>query len=465
MNRFVRFGALLTAALLISLSSVAQKAEALLRSGPMLGHVDLREATVWLQTTAPATVQVAYWEKGKPQTRQLTDPVVTSKANGLTAHLVADRVEPGIRYEYEVLINSQKVTRPYPTEFATQPVWLWRKPAPEFTFAFGTCTYVNEPEYDRPGPGYGGGYEIFERIAEKKPEVMIWGGDNSYLREADWGSRTGIYRRFSHDRSIKEIQPLIASAANYAIWDDHDFGPNDSDHGYALAEVTRQAFQDFWSNPSYGRDGKGIYTSAVWSDVQFFFMDNRSFRTNNARLTVEERTHLGKEQFEWLIDNLKYSVATFKIVIIGGQVINPLQVFENYSKVAPEERQRLINTIRAERIPGVMFFTGDRHHTELSKLTDPSWAAPEPSKFPAAIAPNYPLYDLTCSPLTSGPVPAAANEANPTRVPGTFVGERNFALCTVSGEPTDRKLKITIYSTAGKELWTQTISATELQVK
>ncbi|MBK8613627.1 MAG: hypothetical protein IPN85_09025 [Flavobacteriales bacterium] len=38
---------------------------------------------------------------------------------------------------------------------------------------------MNEPAYDRPGTAYGGGYGIFNSIAETKPDLMLWLGDNT----------------------------------------------------------------------------------------------------------------------------------------------------------------------------------------------------------------------------------------------------------------------------------------------
>ena len=64
------------------------------------------------------------------------------------------------------------------------------------------------------------------------------------------------------------MQPLLASASNYAIWDDHDFGPNDSDGSYTGKELTLEAFRMFWGNPGYGVPGvEGITTTFVWGDV------------------------------------------------------------------------------------------------------------------------------------------------------------------------------------------------------
>lgn len=36
----------------------------------------------------------------------------------------------------------------------------------------------------------------------------------------------------THSRSVAELQPFLASTHHYAIWDDHDYGPNDSDRGF-----------------------------------------------------------------------------------------------------------------------------------------------------------------------------------------------------------------------------------------
>jgi phosphodiesterase/alkaline phosphatase D-like protein len=61
----------------------------------------------------------------------------------------------------------------------------------DFRVAFGSCAYVNDPPFDRssrPSGPYGGGYAIFDSIARMKPDMMLWLGDNIYLRDADVGS-------------------------------------------------------------------------------------------------------------------------------------------------------------------------------------------------------------------------------------------------------------------------------------
>ena len=420
--------------------------KSLLRSGPMVGYAEMREVALWVQTTAPATAHIEYWLPAAPQTRWRTAAVPTSAAHGCTAHLIADKVEPGQHYRYALYLNGQPVPRPYPLEFQTLALWQWRTAPPDFTFALGSCTYVNEPAYDRPGRSYGGEYDIFTSIEAKKPDFMLWLGDNSYLREPDWNSRTGIYQRYSHSRAVPEMQPLLARAHNYAIWDDHDYGPNDSDRSFWNKHTTLAAFQDFWANPNYGQpDGQGIAGTFQWADMQFFLLDDRWFRSpDNAH--PEAGSYLGASQLQWLLEALGNSPAAFKIVVVGGQVLNPAQVFENYSNYA-QERAQLLQELAGRHIPGILFLSGDRHFTELTKLDRPG---------------TYPLYDLTCSPLTSSAAPAPT-EANTGRVPGTYTPERNFATIAVRGPANQRELKMTVFDHAGKSLWERTIAAAELK--
>ncbi len=415
----------------------------LLQSGPMLGYAEMREALLWVQTKAPAEVQFAYWELEAPTDTLLTAATTTQVESAFTAKLIANQVSPGKQYGYQLRIDGAPVSLPYPTVFRTQPLWQWRNDPPPFTVALGSCFYVNETEYDRPGNAYGGQYQIMTAIVEKDPDVMLWLGDNVYLREADWYSRTGFYHRYTHTRSLPELQPLLASAHHYAIWDDHDFGPNDSDRSFIHKELAVETFNHFWGNPTCGLPGQGGITSFFhWYDIDFFLLDNRYFRSPN-ELTGGRQTLLGENQLEWLIDALAASDAPFKMVCIGGQVLNTAEVYETYTNLQPAERNRLLQRIAEEDIKGVIFLTGDRHHSELSSYTNRAGNV---------------VYDLTISPLTSGPN-TNVTENNDLRVEGALVTQRNFGLLRISGPRTARKLDIEVFDAGGEVLWEYEIAA------
>ena len=142
------------------------------------------------------------------------------------------------------------------------------------------------------------------------------------------------------------------------------------------------------------------------------------------------------------------------MIAVGGQFLNPVPVFETFSNVAPAERKAVLDEIAARRIEGVVFLSGDRHHTELLKLDRPG---------------AYPIYEFTSSPLTAGGSTAALQpdspeRDNPLRVPGTLVaGPRNFGTLTVSGPRTDRTMTMRTYGADGALLWEHAVRARDLQ--
>ena len=58
---------------------------------------------------------------------------------------------------------------------------------------------------------------------------------------------------------------------------------------------------------------------------------------------------------EWLIDALTFSRAPFKMVAIGGQVLNSAEDYENHAALAPYEKAYLLDRIAEEKIRGVIY--------------------------------------------------------------------------------------------------------------
>lgn len=423
---------------------------ALLRSGPMLGPAELTEATIWLQTARPCRVQVRFWEEGRPETARLSPEIVTAEAGDLIARIRLPGLRFGTRHDYEVYLDGLRLPRSYPLTFQTQALWRWRTDPPDFRAALGSCSYTNDPPYDRPGDPYGGSPEIFRAIAAQKPDLMLWLGDNLYYREGDWTTEGGMRYRNAHDRSLPEMQPLLGATHHYAIWDDHDYGPNNADRTFRDREASLRVFKDYWMNPTYGLpETPGVFTRFEWSDVEFFLLDDRYHRSPNDWPEGPDKRMYGRAQLDWLKESLLSSQATFKIVAGGNQFWNPIVDYEALGRF-PAEQRELLDFLRDAKVEGVVFLSGDRHHTELLKRVEPGL---------------YPLYEFTSSPLTSGTATGNTNEKdNPARVPGTWVTTvRNFGLLEVTGKPEERVLRMRTLDPQGKEIWKYEIREGELR--
>lgn len=427
------------------LSELILYAQPLLLSAPMLGHVDMKEANILIQPSDHCDYEIVYFEEQKS--------LVKYSAKGgfhdvefYTEWINLDELEPGTRYNYEIYLKSKDgKSRRFPLvdsifySFHTEELWQFRKDPPTFTFALGSCVFINEPLYDRPGKPYGSHYEIFNSIAVKKPDMMLWLGDNVYYREVDFEGMNTMIRRNQQTRSLPELQSLLQACPHYAIWDDHDFGPNDSNGSFIHKDWSSKIFREFWGNDSYTRNDFEVSGQTAFSDVEFFFLDNRWNRTLS---NVEglEATILGAEQLNWFKLALVSSKATFKFVAIGGQFLNTESKFENYSTYA-KERQEIIDFIEKNNIQNVIFLTGDRHCTELSEMK---------------LSAENTIYDLTVSPLTSGAYDNA-KENNALRVSNTLVPEHNFATIQVSGKRKERVLTMTVFDSTGAKKWEKQI--------
>lgn len=359
-------------------------------SGPMLGPVELRDAKVWVEVSPEVkSVSLQYQKKGSTAFKTIVyKGELGNDFNPL--QFTIGGLDFNSTYQYTIFLNGKKTNGS--GEFTTKDLWQWRKPAPDFSFLTGSCSYFNEPVFDRPGTPYGKDSSIFEPMAKEKAAFMLWLGDAWYTRDVDYYSEWGLRYRASHDRAVPVIQPFLKAMPQFGIWDDHDYGPNDIGKNYILKEASRDIWKKYWCNPSYGEDGQGTYTMTSWGDADIFLTDDRWWRSaDRTKDSVNgfpnpEKELLGQQQMEWLKNSLLYSSATFKIVVLGSQVLNPVSPYDKWHDFS-YEYEEFMNFLKEYRINGVVFLTGDRHHSEIIKVERPG---------------TYPLFDITVSPLTSG---------------------------------------------------------------
>lgn len=457
MNFYKQFSVIyLLLIFLASYSLYGQKQTGLV-SGPRADFIQLRNTTIWLEV-APSVIKV---EIKYHDSANLQDQHIVSYKGQLGKEFNPIKIElNGLKmnttYAYAVVLNGKPVPFPYTLKFKTKDLWQWRKPAPDFNFLTGSCAYFNEPIYDRPGKPYGGDSSIFETMADTKAAFNVWLGDNWYTRESDYFTKWGMQYRAHHDMSLPVLQRFMSSMPQYATWDDHDYGPDDEGKSFILKDESRKIFMDYWCNPSFGEDGKGIYTQISYGDVDLFLTDDRYFRSEDGIFDSingkpnNDKSFFGRRQLDWLENALVYSRSTFRIIAVGSQVLNPyipsnVEGMFRYSA----EFNELLDFIKRQKITGVLFITGDRHHSEVIKMEREN---------------AYTLYDITTSPFTAGISKVEGREkSNPFRVSGTLVEQQNFANISISGGKNDRTLKVEFIGLKGKKLGEWMINEQQLK--
>lgn len=427
----------------IFLLFVSSALHAKLVNGPMIAHIEMREAKIWVQTDRPCIVRVVYSAQKDGNSPLWTNQIKTDSNKSHTAVVTLDQVEPGQNYTYQVEINGEIATEK--ANFSILANYYEREPAPDFKIAVGGAHYMLDKRFEPPYRTLGAGYKIFSSIAKIKPALMIWTGNTAHLRESDWGSVSGYQKRFTQARSSPYLKELLNNLPQYATWSTHDYGAPNSGRNSAFRSIAEKTFETFWPRPVEIEGLDGVATQFRYADVDFFMLDVLSYR-NDKPLSESRPQILGQAQIKWLRQALIQSTATFKVIIAGAPILNPADSMSNLS-YADGEHTQLLQILRDARISGLFFLSGGKSYGELTRLVH---------------ANSYNLYDLTLGPLTAVPGDNE-DELNFFRQPGTSTYERHFAVIEFSGTEETRALTIRIMDIEGRELWYRTIPASSLQ--
>ncbi|MFM9058305.1 MAG: alkaline phosphatase D family protein [Planctomycetaceae bacterium] len=301
--------------------------------------------------------------------------------------------------------------------------------------AVGSCA-----RQDRPQP-------IWEAVAAFRPDVLLMLGDNIYGDTEDMAVMRAKYAELAAQpgfAALRERVPIVA------VWDDHDYGANDTGREYPRKRESQQEFLDFFgvAADSPLRTQAGIYRAVTVGPpgrrVQFVCLDTRYHRSpltkaregggSYAPTTDPDATVLGAEQWAWLEGVLR-EPAEVRIVLSSIQVAATEHHHEHWGNF-PAERARLLRTIRASGARGVVVVSGDRHAGEISRIP----AGPE------ALA--YPLYDLTASSLNQPKGGGGPDEPNRLRL-GPWCRGVNFGTIEIDWDAAEPALTLAVRDERG----------------
>jgi PhoD-like phosphatase len=200
---------------------------------------------------------------------------------------------------------------------------------------------------------------IFDHLAARRPDVLIWQGDLNYpdthgpLAQTTSGY-AGIWRDFLAN---PRLAPVLTEAAFAAQRDDHDYGVQD-------ANSTNLAP---WALPPWGAlMCRRLYYRFAAGPVEVWVLNQRQFKSDPSLPDSPDKTLLGARQRSWLLRTLARSPAPFKLICSPVTLFLPGNARDGgWSTGFTSERDLLMAHI-AEHVSGqAVFVTGDTHLTAV----------------------------------------------------------------------------------------------------
>ncbi|MBT31910.1 MAG: alkaline phosphatase [Thalassobius sp.] len=314
----------------------------LLLGGPMLGNLNTNGLTIWLRPATSEAILIKVKETNRTEEKSfLTD----SPEPGVEQRIKIDGLVASTQYNYSIYIDGNMIAE---GSFKTAPSADQKG---TFRLTFGSDFHkigLHNPN-------------LINSILSRNPQAMMLLGDNAV---DDRDNNINMHRSDYLLRDVsKPWRQLAANIPLYSCWDDHDYFNNDQagiPEGFSTddQQALRKVWYQNWNNPEY--EGNGIYFNTVIGPVEVIMLDTRSCRDNNRR--GEYGSYLGMEELTWLKDKLQKSKAQFKLVSSGTMwsdyISNGKDSWGTWDTLAREQVFKLIET---EKIPGVIFLSGDRH--------------------------------------------------------------------------------------------------------
>jgi len=204
-------------------------------------------------------------------------------------------------------------------------------------------------------------FRIFAAMRARGADLFLYLGDTVY---ADLGPRRATtleeYRRaYSVNRADASLRAFLAETATWVTWDDHEVA-NNFDRTHPRLAVGRRAFVESWPVRLDPAQPTRLYRSVRWGrTAEIFILDTRQYRDRAADPDGPDKTMLGADQKQWLLDGLARSEAAVKVV--ASTVVLRYHGRDSWGGYG-HERDELLRAIRDRGLGPVLFLAGDVHY-------------------------------------------------------------------------------------------------------
>jgi phosphodiesterase/alkaline phosphatase D-like protein len=319
---------------------------AAVEAGPWTGAVTPTSAVVKAKFSADAAAPLLFLSEGDTFDPAAALPVKGNRVqeDSQVWKFELTDLKPGSLYVYRM---GEEPDAPE-GRFRTFP----DKPS-SFRFAYGACAAT------------GSDHPVFETIRKLDPLFFMNIGDFHY---ENIGEPNPDRFRKAYDRILASPRQsaLYRSTAFAYMWDDHDFGPNDSDRTSPARTQARQVYREYVPHyPLIAGDGdRPIYQAFSVGRVRFILTDLRSERLGRKEEQPkgEVKSMMGEEQKQWFKQELLSARQHHPLIFWVSSVpwITTSGAGDSWNGYRGERRE-LANFIAENKISGVVILAGDAH--------------------------------------------------------------------------------------------------------
>jgi len=255
-------------------------------------------------------------------------------------------------------------------------------------YIVGSCRYLQMTAGIAFAPHLGDTiFASISRLVEQaSPPVsaLLMTGDQIYVDDLNIIAPDREFKEILHKYRVAfsqtNIARLMSNLSTYMILDDHEIEDNwpankskSDDYLYENAIRAYEVYQASHS-PAHELTSEGLLNKRLdkyWyqfteGDIEWFVTDSRTRRN----LSATDRRILDAAQEQALCNWLIQSPARVKFVVTSVMLYpDRKRPDDDAWQAFPEQRLRLLETIRAHRIKNVFFISGDIHGSLTSRLT------------------------------------------------------------------------------------------------
>ncbi len=287
--------------------------------------------------------------------------VTATPAGDDTFRFALSGLEPDRRYTLRLEADAEAVwTGALRTPVEDRPL--------SFAFVAGSCAQT------------GSAHEVFETMKRHDPRVFVHLGDLHY-EDIDEDAPARFSAAYDLVLTSPTQSSLMSEVPVAYVWDDHDFGRNNSDRTSTSKRAALDAYRKHVPSHALVED-HAIYHAFTIGRVRFLMTDCRSQRTPRG-VAHRYRTMLGKKQKAWLKQELLDSKGRYPLVVWVSPVGWIGRTLDDDSWPGyPSERVELSLFLAEHGIDNVLMLAGDAHMLAIDDGTNNRYANNGRAGFP-----------------------------------------------------------------------------------